>query len=241
MGLCMQGDGAGGCCLLGRRLDSLDAACFHGVPKNRSLEAGGLQGAQLVGKGGAVVPLVKMGLVRIISRLDTAFRIITPSPQPELLLMPHHKTTSLGATSTCPPNTSKDGDSTSQCLTTLSVKKSFSMPNLNLPWSNVRPLIQAGIMMGENAVPWRWLWAGTAALQPRHRSCPRSFSRARRGSGTLQVTARASGYCNYSQFPSLSQQCGSKPAIAAWGGLTDVCCFHSIPFPALLPRGLARL
>lgn len=110
MGLCVQGDGAGGCCLLGRRLDSLDAACFHGVPKNRSLEAGGLQGAQLVGKGVALVPLVKMGLVRIISRLDTAFRIITPSPQ--LLLMSHHKNTSLGATATCPLNTSKDGDST---------------------------------------------------------------------------------------------------------------------------------
>lgn len=102
MGLCVQGDGAGGCCLLGRRLDSLDAACFHGVPKNRSLEAGGLQGAQLVGKGGALVPLLKMGLVRIMSRLDTAFRIITPSPQPELLLMSHHKNTSLGATSTSP-------------------------------------------------------------------------------------------------------------------------------------------
>lgn len=95
--------------------------------------------------------------------------------------------------------------------------------------------------MGENAMLWRWLQAGTTVLQPRHRSCPWSFSRAHRGSGTLQVTVRASGYCNCSQFPSLSQQCGSKPAIVVWGGLADVCCFRSVPFPALLPRGLARL
>lgn len=147
---------------------------------------------------GVLVPLVKMGLVRIISRLDTALRITTPSPQPDLLLMPHHKTASLSATSTRPLNASRDGDPTSRCLTTLSVKKSFPMSNLNLPWSNVRPLIRAGITLGENTAPWRRLRAGTTVLQPWHRSCPRSFSHTHVGSGALQVAVRTSCYCNYS-------------------------------------------
>ena len=43
-------------------------------------------------------------------------------------------------------NTSRDGDSTTfldslfQCLTILSVMKFFLIPNLNLPWHNLRPL-----------------------------------------------------------------------------------------------------
>ena len=55
---------------------------------------------------------------------------------------------SWSATSTHFFNTSRDGHSTTslgslfQCLTTLSVKKFFPIPNLNLPWHNLRPFPQ---------------------------------------------------------------------------------------------------
>lgn len=75
---------------------------FMGSPKIAPWRQVVSRGHNWLEKGGGLVPLVKMGLVRIMSRLDTAFRIITPSPQPELLLMSHHKNTSLGATSTSP-------------------------------------------------------------------------------------------------------------------------------------------
>jgi len=53
---------------------------------------------------------------------------------------------SWSATPTRFSNLSRDGDSTTvlgslvQCLTTLSIKKFFLIPNINLPWRNLRPL-----------------------------------------------------------------------------------------------------